>query len=261
MSKILEVKNLTAKYGNRFILNGYSFDLQEGEFVCLVGPNGCGKSTLLKTLLGIKGTDLSVSGTVLCKQVDVLRCSKRKTVARNISYLSQNETFAWNLKARDVVLQGRYCYSGNIFAYTKEDYAECEKAFAFLEIDDLKERNIAGLSGGEFQKVRIARCIAQNSSCILLDEPLGCLDFGYETDLITKLKEYCRKEKAGIIMSVHNLNLAFRFADKILTVDKNGSCIMGTVEEIMDTDILDEVYKVKFKKYYNPEVKAMQLYV
>ena len=62
-------------------------------------------------------------------------------------------------------------------------------------------------------------------------------------------------------MSVHNLNLAFRFADKILTVDKNGSCIMGTVEEIMDTDILDEVYKVKFKKYYNQEVKAMQLYV
>ena len=274
MSEQYEIKNLSAAYGEKEVLHEVSFALQQGEFVCLCGPNGAGKSTLLSVMAGVQDVGLKVSGEVrwlsLSKlpqtYVDVSKLPCREA-AKVIAYMQQNEYSEWDFIVRDYVLQGRYAYTkyGN---YAAADYEVVDGVLGELGLSDFSQRHIHELSGGEFQKIRLARALAQTPSFLLLDEPAANLDYVYEPHLMALLRDTAHSKNIGILAAVHDINLAARFADKILLLPPatsaantatsdmpKKSVLFGTPSDIMNTDNLKYTFGVDFEC---KEIKSFQ---
>lgn len=271
----LECHELSASYGSlgqkkssheKSLLQNVSFSIKEGEFVCLCGPNGSGKSTLLSLLAGLPQLTLHVrAGSIM---PDIRKLSRRES-ARFIAYLQQTESCAWDFPVLDYVVQGRYAYApgGN---YSTQDYQLARDSLALLEISNFEERTVHTLSGGEFQKVRIARALTQHPKFLLLDEPSASLDFVYEPRLMQLLRDLAHKEQIGMLVSVHDVNLAASFADKMLMLCGSSShrepvpagelpgsipapratapgALCGRPQEIMTKENLEKIYGVPFE--------------
>ena len=259
MSDQFEIKKLSAAYGEKEVLHEVSFALQQGEFVCLCGPNGAGKSTLLSVMAGVQDAGLKVSGG----GEEIIEFSKlpRREAAKVIAYMQQNEYSEWVFIVRDYVLQGRYAYTkyGN---YAAADYEVVDGVLGELGLSDFSQRHIHSLSGGEFQKIRLARALAQSPRFLLLDEPAANLDYVYEPHLMQLLSDTAHSKKIGILAAVHDINLAARFADKILllppagrTMDSKKSVLSGAPSDIMNTDNLKYTFGVDFEC---KEIKSFQ---
>ncbi len=267
MSEQYEIKNLSAAYGEKEVLHEVSFALQQGEFVCLCGPNGAGKSTLLSVMAGVQDAGLKVSGEVrwlrslsLSKgsklpqtSVDVSKLPRREA-AKVIAYMQQNEYSEWDFIVRDYVLQGRYAYTkyGN---YAAADYEVVDGVLGELGLSDFSERHIHSLSGGEFQKIRLARALAQSPRFLLLDEPAANLDYVYEPHLMALLRDTAHSKNLGVLAAVHDINLAARFADKIILLPPKKSVLSGAPSDIMNTDNLKYTFGVDFEC---KEIKSFQ---
>lgn len=243
MNEVLTVKNLSASYGNHQILENISLTLSKGELVCLCGPNGSGKSTLLGILAGVSSPKLNVSWEVL---PDYLKL-QRKLMARKVSFLSQTETSAWDITVRDFVLSGRYAYSDFWGNFSEEDKKisklVCEKS----GLEKLWDKSVLEISGGEYQRARIARSFAQGTDFLFMDEPLSGLDMVYEHNLMSLLREMAHKEKKGIIISVHDVNVASRFADRLMLLPPGGQIISGEAEEVITEENLKKTYGANFR--------------
>ena len=239
----LRVSNLSASYGDKIVLSDVSFSLQQGDFVCLCGSNGAGKSTLLGVMAGVADAGLKVTGAVKvvsirpmgysttdASEIMVVECDAKRRVskpprhelARLIAYMQQNEYSEWNFLVRDYVLQGRYAWTKpSLFGagpanYTTSDYELVDEVLGELGLSDFSNRYIHELSGGEFQKIRLARALAQTPKFLLLDEPTANLDYVYEPHLMQLLCDTAHNKNLGVLAAVHDINLAARFADKIL---------------------------------------------
>src|SRR5574344_1402972 len=256
MDNVLEVKNLSASWDGQPVLRNISLALHSGELVCLTGPNGSGKSTLLTLLAGIKETGLQIetaeelpsfNGKFLIGGLKQKHCT-RKEIARHISYLTQNETSSWNYKVRDIVLTGRYSHTGVSGSYSAHDYEVVDSILEELHISSFADKSIFSLSGGEFQKVRIARSLAQEPDMLLLDEPVANLDFGYQAELLAFIRDLAHEKNSnqkenqsckvpGILVSIHDLNTAARFADTLVLLphiaatSNYQSIVKGTPQE------------------------------
>lgn len=273
--KSLIVKNLSASYTKKEVLCDISFSLQQGDFVCLCGPNGAGKSTLLSVMVGVQESSLKVNGEIrwlsLSKlpqnSVDVSKLPRREA-ARTIAYLQQNEYSEWNFLVRDYVLQGRYAWTKpSLFGagpanYAAADYEVVDGVLSELGLSDFSDRHIHELSGGEFQKIRLARALAQTPRFLLLDEPAANLDYVFEPHLMQLLANTAHKKNLGILAAVHDINLAARFADKILllppaavTANSKKSVLFGSPSDIMNTDNLKYTFGVDFEC---KEIKSFQ---
>ena len=249
MEKI-ECSGLSASYGKKLLLQNLSLSIEQGEFVCLCGPNGSGKSTLLSLLAGLPQLTLHVRAGSITP--DCRKLPRRQT-ARFIAYLQQTESCAWDFPVLDYVVQGRYAYapSGN---YSSQDYQLARQALALLEISNFEDRTVHTLSGGEFQKVRIARALTQQPKFLLLDEPAASLDFVYEPRLMQLLQDLAHKEKIGILVSVHDVNLAASYADKMIMLcgassrrESAPGALCGSPAQIMTTQNLEKIYGVPFE--------------
>lgn len=276
---VFSVKNLNASYGAKNILCGVSFDLEQGEFVCLCGPNGSGKSTLLSIMAGVNsaasfGDDgagiaragvnyIASSGDGMAKDDNGMANSdngmplskfSRKENAKIISYMQQNEYSVWNFSVFDFVLQGRFAYSKNAH-YSRQDFQIVENVLQELGLLSFKEREVHSLSGGEFQKVRIARALAQTPEFMLLDEPAANLDYAFEPQLLSLLSNISHKKNIGILITIHDINLANRFADKIILLPPQKNVILGKPADIMNIENLKTTFGVDFEC---KEVKSFQ---
>jgi len=293
----LRVSKLSAWYDDKVVLKEVSFALQQNEFVCLCGPNGAGKSTLLSVMAGVADAGLKASGqvgwfrydashhsTTGASEIMVVECDAKRRVskpprhelARLIAFMQQNEYSEWNFLVCDYVLQGRYAYTKrSIFGagpanYAVADYEVVDEVLRELDLSDFSNRYIHELSGGEFQKIRLARALAQTPRFLLLDEPAANLDYVYEPHLMQLLRDTAHKKNLGILAAVHDINLAARFADKILllppaapTADeasensgtRKKSVLFGTPSDIMNTDNLKYTFGVDFEC---KEIKSFQ---
>lgn len=269
MDDVLEVKNMNASWNGTPVLHAISLAIhsgQKGEVVCLTGPNGGGKSTLLTLLAGISVSGLKIDSAETYPSLNGKKLLKyaRKQVAAQIAYLTQSESSAWNYKVRDVVLMGRFSHTGNTGNYSEHDDEVVERVIKELNINSLADRTIFSLSGGEFQKVRIARSLAQEPSFLLLDEPVANLDFGYQTELletICSLTKNGDKKRPGVLISIHDLNTAARFADKLVLLPKaSQTMIVGTPEEVLTPKNLHAIYGIEFGTFIHPEYKCVQVY-
>lgn len=290
-TNVLEIKNLSASWNGVKVLQNVSFALHSGEFVCLTGPNGGGKSTLLSLLAGIKDSGLTIDKADMYPSYNGVPLQKygfhkkdnkakylsRKEVAVHISYLTQNETSAWNYKVRDVVLMGRYAHTDISGKYTEHDFEVVDSVLKKLQISTLADRNVFELSGGEFQKVRIARSLAQEPDMLLLDEPVANLDFGYQAELLAFIRDLAHEKNSnqkenqsckvpGILVSIHDLNTAARFADTLVllphiaTTSNYQSIVKGTPQEILTCEILQKIYGVAFGTFIHPEYGCVQVF-
>lgn len=260
----LSVSALDAWYGDTRVLNNVTLSVCSGELLCLTGPNGSGKSTLLAVLAGITPDGLRIkketgSGIPVFDGVRLDKYS-RKQAAAHIAFMAQYETIAWNYPVRDVVLTGRYPHTGIGGSYTMCDYKTVDRIMAELEISDIAGRPVHSLSGGEFQKVRIARALAQEPEILLLDEPVANLDFGYQHILMQVITGLAHRSGTGVIASIHDLNLAACFADRVALLPRSGSCLTGSAGEILIPENIDNIYGTKSGVFEHPVYGCPQVY-
>lgn len=245
MENILVVSNLNASYKTNPVIQNLSFELHGGELICLCGPNGSGKSTLLTAVADNGDRPLMVSGSVSAngQQISML---KNKEKAKLISYMEQSAPSAWDFPVFDFVLQGRYAYSSSGY-YSKQDKDLVLQALSDLSIESLAHRTLHSLSGGEYQKVRIARALTQSAPFVFLDEPAANLDFVYEPKLLDMLKNLAHSKNLGILISIHDVNLAAEYADKMLLLPKNQTALFDSVHDIMTLENLEKTFGVPFQ--------------
>lgn len=245
----LNAKEIQASYKSgrliKEVLKDLNLSLETGEFVCLCGPNGCGKSTLLSILAGLENPLLEVKGQVLLDQ-QLLKSFKASERAKNISYMQQTETSTWDFTVFDYVLQGRFSHSHGGH-YSKADMELVSSVLEEMKLSDFAERTVHTLSGGEFQKVRIARCLAQEPKFMLLDEPAASLDYVFEPHLMSFLKNLAHEKNIGIMISVHDINLAKTYADKIVLLSKEKNILSGKSDDIMTLENLKNTFGVEFQ--------------
>ena len=256
---LLQTERLSAWYGKRQILEGIGLTLDKGDFICLSGPNGCGKSTLMALLAGLGRHQLTSTGAVRLAGQDVQRL-KPKERAANLAFMGQTESSLWNFTVRDVILTGRYCHAGLTGFYSKDDYAIAEDAAAKLQLTGLLHRKVRQLSGGEFQRVRIARSFCQRPKVLLLDEPAANLDLSLRHDLLQLTKELARQEDTAVLMSIHDLNLAAAFAQKLALLrplatppaSPTPQLLLGSPHHVLTAENLRLVYGRRFSVFTHP---------
>lgn len=233
---ILSVKGLTFTYPSRRVLDGVSFSVDKGDCLAVLGTNGVGKSTLLKCLNRILKPK---SGTVFIKK-DELSKLGRTELAKRLGYVSQKHEIA-RTTVFDAVLLGRTPYIR--WDVSKEDLEVTEKVLKMLELEEFSMRYLDELSGGELQKVVIARALAQEPEVLLLDEPTSNLDLKNQLEVVRIIKKVVRTHQIAAIVTMHDLNLALRFANKFLML-KNGSIFAAGGMDIMTPENVESVYSV-----------------
>ena len=239
---MIEVNKLSFSYGNKKILNNISFKIFENDRLCIIGPNGSGKTTLLKSLCNI----LDFQGWVFIDNKNIKDIEVYKTVA----FMSQISEIYFDYSVFDTVILGRYSsFKDKIFSIPdkkdKEIVLECLEK---LKIIHLKDKSINELSGGELQKVFLARVFAQNPKVILMDEPANHLDLNSQIELIYNLKEWASKDLRCIIAVMHDINNVFNFANKILLLDKGENLYFGDCENF-NLELLNKIYNVNVAEY------------
>ena len=239
---MIEVNKLSFSYGNKKILNNISFKIFENDRLCIIGPNGSGKTTLLKSLCNI----LDFQGWVFIDNKNIKDIEVYKTVA----FMSQISEIYFDYSVFDTVILGRYSsFKDKIFSIPdkkdKEIVLECLEK---LKIIHLKDKSINELSGGELQKVFLARVFAQNPKVILMDEPANHLDLNSQIELIYNLKEWVSKDLRCIIAVMHDINNVFNFANKILLLDKGENLYFGDYENF-NLELLNKIYNVNVAEY------------
>ena len=235
----IEINGLSFAAGRKQILRGIDAAFEGKQIYGIIGPNGCGKTTLLRHLY----RQYPANGRIRIDGQPVERYSM-KEYARKIAVMTQVQSFATaELEVREVVQTGRYPYKKAMQPYGREDIAIVDAVLHETELYTLRNRKIKTLSGGEFQRVMIAKCLAQQPEVILLDEPTNHLDIRYKMELMQRLCEF----DGMVIMTIHDLNLAARYCDWIYLMKEGKICASGTPESILNEQMLEEVFQVKIE--------------
>ncbi len=227
--------------GNR-ILNDVSFDFESG-FIGIIGPNGAGKTTLLRMISGYLKPD---SGSVLLEGTDICAIDI-KTRARKMALVPQNYALEYDFTVIETVLMGRNPHKRMFEADTKEDYALAMDSIRKAGIEHLKDRSILGLSGGEWQRMVIARALCQQSGILLLDEPVSSLDIRHQVGILDMVWELTRKHGLLAICVMHDLNLTYNYCDRVFMMKEGSIYSKGTPEEVLTREKVQEVYDVKVR--------------
>lgn len=221
---ILEVRNLSAGYGNGFVVRDVSLAVEPGEFVAVLGPNGSGKSTLIKAVQNLLE---NVEGTVRCGGEDVFGLTPRQ-VASRIAYVSQMAEPAFEYSVEEVVRMGRFARRGRIERASAGDDAAVAEAMRLTEVEGLAAKSLSQLSGGERQRVFIARALAQDAPLLLLDEPSSHLDIRYQVEIYRILASLRCDGGKTVVVAEHNINLAAAHADRLVFLRDGAVAVEGT---------------------------------
>jgi iron complex transport system ATP-binding protein len=216
-----------------------SLEARERELVAILGPNASGKSTLLKLLAGLLKP---LSGRVEVDGEEVSELELR-TRAQRIALVAQESELLFPLRVWEYVLQGRYPYGKRLRFESEADCLLAGNALAQVGADELRDRWMDQLSGGEKQRVILARALAQQPSLLLLDEPTQHLDIGGKVELLRRLRKLADEHRYTVVVVTHELNLAAEFSDRIALMHK-GKCLrMGTPAEVYERDVLQQVFE------------------
>ena len=234
----VRVQNLGVGYEQVPVLDSISFCIPQGELLVIIGPNGSGKSTLLKTLAGILSP---VTGRVEILGRDIRTRSRRK-MAQKVALVPQQSTVASAYTVLETVLMGRYPHQGLLGLESSQDMQVAREAMHSTRIEHLQDRQLSRLSGGELQRVFIARAICQEPEIILLDEPTSSLDLAHQVRIMDLLEELHTRHGLTVIMAAHDLNLASLYAQRIILLKDGRLAGQGTPREILTFDNLEAVF-------------------
>ena len=249
-------EGLVVRYGKRAppALDGVTMDVPRGALYAVLGPNGSGKSTLMRALLGIIAP---ASGKALVEGTPGVEWNRRE-LARLVGAVAQNEHLAFPLSVRDFVAMGRYPHMGPLHAEGPQDRKAIQEALDRCDASELARRDVTTLSGGEIQRVRIARALAQEPSALVLDEPTASLDIRHEMSIFQLLRTSADRGMTVLVIT-HNMNLAARFADRILLLDMGRVAAEGRAEAVFHEETLEAVYRWPLAVWKDPVTGAPQV--
>jgi len=236
----LHTDSLSISYGESLIVKNLSVEIPDKKITTIIGPNGCGKSTLLKAITRIISRK---SGTVILDGKDILQ-ETTKTLAKKIAILPQTPEGTNGLTVGELVSYGRFPYQNSFGRLTKKDYEVINWALDVTGVKEFKFRSIDSLSGGQRQRVWIAMALAQETEIIFLDEPTTYLDMAHQLEVLELLQKLNREQERTVVMVLHDLNQAARFADYIIAL-KDGEIVKaGSCEEVINKDVLRKVFNI-----------------
>lgn len=237
---ILAAEKVGVRYGalTRAALDGVSLTIRPGELIAVAGPNGSGKTTLMRALLGLART---TTGRVTLDGRPIESWSRR-AVAQVIGALPQREEPAFPMLVRDAILLGRWAHLGPIAPAGHADVAAIDAAVERCDVGDLVDRDIDTLSGGEWQRVRLARTLAATPRILLLDEPTAALDIGHEMALFELLTTLAR-DGLGVLVVTHHLNVAARHADRIVLMGSGRVVGEGAPRDVIEAGQLTALFE------------------
>ena len=237
---MLTVKNLSTGYNGEDVIHNININAERGESLCLLGPNGCGKTTVLKSIARL----IEYRGCVTLNDTDITTLS-RKELAKKIAILGQSSPVFFPYTVYETVSMGRYAWAeGFLKSLSAIDKEIIENILNRLDITGIRGRMIDELSGGQLQRVFLARALVQNPEVILLDEPTNHLDLKYQIELLEFLKSWVKENNKTLISVFHDLNLARRFGDTVLLMNNGITAAYGKVEEALNREKLREVYGI-----------------
>jgi len=242
------IKDLFFSYNDKEVLRGISLSFERNRFYSIIGPNGCGKTTLLKNIS--KNLDQN-TGVILIENQDLNKL-KTKEVARFISYVPQNTAIDFDFTAQDIVLMGRSPYLKLFQQESEKDLEIAEKAMKATNTWHIKNMNINEISGGEKQRVIIARALAQQTGIMLMDEPISQLDIHHQIELMDTIKSLVNTSDVTVVAVLHDLNIAAQYSDEIILMNEGKIFAKGSPESVITEENLMEVYKLKTSIIRNP---------
>lgn len=246
---LLEVRNLAFAYGKRAVLRDLAMQLAAAEVVSLLGPNGSGKSTLLRVLLGV----LRAGAGTITWEGRPLRDWSRRQLARVVAYLPQAPLADDEQTVLDVLRTGRAPYWGAFGLESPRDAQVVSAVSEQLGLVELLHRPMGELSGGQRQRVFIGRCLAQEPKALLLDEPNTYLDLRHQVQLASLLRELSRRQRIGVVMASHDINLAAATSDRLVLLHEGVIAAAGAPADVLDVRLLGDVYGVPMRRVDLPE--------
>ena len=234
----IAVKNLSFAYPDKTVLNGINVEVGHAEIMCIVGPNGCGKSTLLKCIESILNPQ---KGTVMLNGIDI-KTMQRREIAKRLGYVPQNTGQIFSSSVFDTVLLGRAPYSS--WKSSDKDIDIVIDILTLMELDDIALSEFNHLSGGQRQRVMIARALAQEPEALVFDEATSALDIAHQLEVMDILSSLVETRAISVIMVVHDLNLASRYADQVVMMKEGNIYAMGTAQEVLTRKNIASVYGV-----------------
>ncbi|KMJ60376.1 iron-enterobactin transporter ATP-binding protein [Bacillus sp. LL01] len=236
----LHTKDLNIGYGERLIIKDLSIEIPDKQITTIIGSNGCGKSTLLKAITRIISHQ---SGSILLDGQEIAK-ENTKSLAKKMAILPQTPESVSGLTVGELVSYGRFPYQKGFGRLTKKDYEVMDWALEVTGTTEFKYRPVDALSGGQRQRVWIAMALAQETEIIFLDEPTTYLDMAHQLEVLELLQKLNRDQERTIIMVLHDLNQAARFADYLIAL-KDGNIIKsGNCEEVITPEVLREVFQI-----------------
>jgi iron complex transport system ATP-binding protein len=240
MSEFFTVTDLNVHIGDTTILRKITLAFREGEVTALLGHNGSGKSTLLKILarqLAPSSGDAHLHGRPF-------RNTGAREFARSVGYLPQHPPGTDGLTVQELVALGRYPWRGPLGRYNDEDRRIIDQAIADTDLADFRHRSVDTLSGGERQRAWIAMLLAQQTRCLLLDEPISALDVKHQVETLRLVQRLAQERELTVIVVLHDVDLAARFCDRLVALKSGQLVADGSPREIMDSRILESIYGV-----------------
>ncbi|MDN4072930.1 ABC transporter ATP-binding protein [Fictibacillus terranigra] len=244
----LEARSLTLAYGETIIIDQLNLEIPNGKITVFIGSNGCGKSTLLRSfarLLRPQGGSVILNGKEIAQW-------PTKEVAKHLAILPQGPVAPEGLSVMQLVKQGRYPYQNWLKQWSEKDEIMVNKALEATGMKSLAHRPVDSLSGGQRQRAWIAMTLAQDTDIILLDEPTTYLDMTHQIEILDLMFELNEKEQRTIVMVLHDLNLACRYAQHIVAIHNRNVFAQGQPEDIVNVDMVRSVFQIECEITVDP---------
>ena len=249
---MLTLNNVYAGYGGADVVKNISLKINRNENLSVIGPNGCGKTTLLKAVANIlpfRG-DIEIDGKSVKKM-------KHREISLKIAMLSQMSGIYFTYSVFDTVMMGRYLHIKDklLGLPSEQDREYVSRCLESVNLLSEKDKEITKLSGGQLQRVFLARVLAQEPDIILLDEPTNHLDLKYQIELIEYLKKWAAEENRAVIGVLHDVNLAMRLSGNIMVMKNGETQAYGKTDEVITDSLLEKVYEIDVAQYMRESLK------
>lgn len=252
---LLTIENLNFTYKHHIILNNIRLHFEKGRGYSIVGPNGCGKTTLLKNInKRIEPEQKSIQ--LFGKDISNYPI---KQIAQKIGAVPQNIMIDYNFSAQEIVTMGRNPYLKRFQSINMIDKQIVKQAMMDTETWEFRNRAIHELSGGELQRVIIARTLAQDTDIILMDEPISNLDLHHQIQILELTKKLIQHKNKTVIMVLHDLNLAARYSDEIILMNRGEVTALGSPHQVITKKNIEKIYKIKVEILSHPITGAPQV--
>ena len=247
ISKAVSAEDISVGYGKIQVAGGISFAVEKGEILTLIGPNGAGKSTVLKSI----SSQLPLIGGYVYINGEELSAAGTKKLSKELAIVLTERIHSERMTCRDIAATGRYPYTGRLGLLTEEDEKAVDEAMELTGISHLSDVDFREISDGQRQCVMLARAIAQQPDVLLLDEPTSFLDINHKLSLLSLLRKLTKQKNIAVIQSLHELDLAQRFSDKLLCIKDKKAVLCGTPEEVFSGSFIEDLYGIKNGSFHN----------